>query len=157
MHINFRGLLGLTTALALSACSMLGHPEAASDNAVSLHGQWRVVRVNERPASPLAMLNFDGKSGRFAAYFGCNHMMGSYSHQGGRLSFSHIASTLMACGNADGDFQGASALSNTRSAAIEAVKTRGGQRLILRDEAGKVVLEAEPIATVAREGGKQAP
>jgi heat shock protein HslJ len=64
---------------------------------------WKLTELNGRPVSPAAgqkeyFLKLDKESGRVNAYAGCNQMMGSFtSPDAYRLTFSKMASTMMAC------------------------------------------------------------
>lgn len=103
---------------------------------------WRLVDLDGEPASHGAGdrtvdLMFD-ESGRVSGFGGCNRYMGGYEHHDDRLSFSQLASTMMACPEGmDLEQRFLRAL-----AQVSAYRLEGGN-LALLDGAGKVILRFE--------------
>jgi copper homeostasis protein (lipoprotein) len=68
--------------------------------------KWKLVELNGKPVKQIGnkdyFLKLNSKDGRFSAYAGCNNLMGSYVMKTTfSLSFSGVASTMMACTNMD--------------------------------------------------------
>jgi heat shock protein HslJ len=66
--------------------------------------RWKLIEINGRAVSEFGELNhdpylmLDANTGRLGANAGCNSLMGSFELMpGGRIVFSPIASTMMAC------------------------------------------------------------
>lgn len=100
----------------------------------------RHVEVTDVIREPQLVLN--GQDGRFAGSGGVNRLMGGYTLQGGALSFSQVASTMMA---------GPPEAMRQEQAIVAALgKVRGfdvvGDRLTLVDESGTTLLEAVAVA-----------
>ena len=138
----------LFTALllaTLSACAAPGQPSEKTNDAYrqTLTGEWQIIRINGQPAAPDYRLSFDPAAQRFSAYFGCNRIMGGYQQQADKLSFSHVASTMMACPDNADETPGLAALAQTHHWQTAATKAPGS-RLILSNQQGQVLLEAYP-------------
>ena len=138
----------LFTALllaTLSACAAPGQPTVQANDAYrqTLNGDWQIIRINGQPAAPDYRLSFDPAAQRFSAYFGCNRIMGGYQQQADQLSFSHVASTMMACPDNADETPGLAALAQTHHWQTAATKAPGS-RLILSNQQGQVLLEAYP-------------
>lgn len=63
---------------------------------------WKLIRLGDQSVSAASPrqephLTFDANSHRVAGFGGCNQVMGSYELNAGRLTFSQMASTMMAC------------------------------------------------------------
>ena len=141
-------LKSLFTALMLAtlgACAAPGQPTAQANNAYrqTLTGEWQIIRINGQPAAPDDRLSFDPVAQRFSAYFGCNRIMGGCQQLADKLSFSHVASTMMACPDNTDEAPGLAALAQTHHWQTAATKAPGS-RLILSNQQGQVVLEAYP-------------
>jgi copper homeostasis protein (lipoprotein) len=68
--------------------------------------KWKLVELNGKPVKQVGkkpyILKLNSKDGRFSAFAGCNNMMGSYVMKTSySLTFSGVASTMMACPNMD--------------------------------------------------------
>lgn len=68
--------------------------------------KWRLVELNGKTVEPATrrdyFMNFDSKSGTFRAFVGCNNISGSYFMKSeGKLGFTNIISTRMACKDMD--------------------------------------------------------
>ncbi len=68
-----------------------------------LNGEWQLATIGSKNVTEeedVPYLFFDMQSGRLYANNGCNTMNGYFKLENGKLSFSHIASTLMYCADA---------------------------------------------------------
>lgn len=83
----------------LSACSLA----AGSAGADLVGTSWTLTQINGSAPIPgrNLTLQFDDKSATGSS--GCNSFGGSYTVDGNKITFSEIASTLMACADADGN------------------------------------------------------
>lgn len=68
--------------------------------------KWKLVELNGKSVKNTTgkdyFINLDSKSGKFAAYAGCNSISGLYTMKAEtKLAFSKIISTRMACPNID--------------------------------------------------------
>jgi len=66
--------------------------------------KWKLVELNgkaiKNDTSKDYFINLDSKSGKFAAYAGCNSLTGTFvMKSAGKLTFSKITATRMACAN----------------------------------------------------------
>jgi heat shock protein HslJ len=66
--------------------------------------KWKLVELNgnrvENTSKKEYFINFDSKSGKFAAYVGCNKITGTFFMKAAnKLGFSKVISTKMACDN----------------------------------------------------------
>ena len=97
---------------------------------------WRVAAVNQilAPAGENYFMRFEGD--RLSARFGCNGMGGAYSFDGRTLVATHLAATRMACQDMRMEDQAGRILADPVTA-----EWRGGDRLILSNPAGTIVLE----------------
>lgn len=98
------------------------------------------VAVTEQTREPELVLN--GQDGRFAGSGGVNRLMGGYTLDGSSLTFSQVASTMMA-GSPEAMQQEqaiVAGLGRVRAFSI------AGDRLSLLDESGQPVLEAVAVA-----------
>jgi putative lipoprotein len=108
---------------------------------------WKLLEVGGQPVAvaeqmrePQLVLN--GQDGRFAGSGGVNRLMGGYTLDGSSLTFSQVASTMMA-GPPEAMQQEqaiVAALGNVRGFSI------AGDQLSLLDEAGQPVLTAVAVA-----------
>jgi len=108
---------------------------------------WKILEVDGQPIAeaqqirePQLVLN--GQDGRFAGSGGVNRLMGGYSVDGTGLSFSQVASTMMA-GPPEAMQQEQAIV-----AALGAVRefSIAGDQLTLVDDAGRPVLRAVAVA-----------
>ena len=68
------------------------------DPAVLTGGEWRVEDIGRGGVIDRSNLTLAfSEEGRISGSTGCNRMMGGYSVDGGKISFTPIATTLMAC------------------------------------------------------------
>lgn len=104
----------------------------------SLMGE-SVAAMDNRREPHLVLLESDGP--RFRATVGCNQLVGGYEHDGDRLSFGAVASTMMACPPPlDGiERQLGEVLSLTRRMVLE------GNRLELLGDDDTVLVEMEAV------------
>jgi heat shock protein HslJ len=108
---------------------------------------WKLLEVSGQPVAvaeqmrePQLVLN--SQDGRFAGSGGVNRLMGGYALDGASLTFSQVASTMMA-GPPEAMAQEqaiVAALGNVRGYAIS------GDQLTLVDAAGQPVLKAVAVA-----------
>lgn len=66
--------------------------------------KWKLVELNGKAVKSTSskdyFINLDSKSGKFAAYAGCNNLAGTFVMKStGKLAFSKIIATKMACPN----------------------------------------------------------
>lgn len=66
--------------------------------------KWKLVELNGKAVKSTAnkdyFINLDSKSGKFAAYAGCNNIAGTFVMKAtGKLAFSKVIATRMACPN----------------------------------------------------------
>ncbi len=107
---------------------------------------WRIrsiggVPVDWAPPGNEPHLLLHRGEGRFNASVGCNSMRGGYAADGGSLSFSAAASTMMACS----DDLAAVEAELTAALSATAAQTIGGRTLRLFDQTGAVVAELEAV------------
>jgi copper homeostasis protein (lipoprotein) len=95
---------------------------------VELGGEAVVPRENQREVH--LTLHIDGN--RAAGFAGCNQFTGVYEHEGGRVRFSRMAATLMACNYLDDERAFLQTLERVTSYQIL------GESLDLRDDAGTI-------------------
>ncbi|MCP2040694.1 heat shock protein HslJ [Neisseria sp. HSC-16F19] len=131
----------LALPLWLAACQSSGSPAAVHGDALP-HGEWRIVRIDDKPVSASDYrLNISTES--LGAYFGCNRIHARYRQQGDTLAIDNIASTKMYCGADSDEIRGLAALHHSSRWQTDAVKTRGGQRLTFFDATGRARLEMQ--------------
>jgi heat shock protein HslJ len=86
----------IVIGMLLSACAPAGSP-------VDFKGtSWKLVSYgpvgDQTPAAPGIGTRLDfGEDGQVSGILGCNSFSGSYSLKAGKMVFSSLASTLMAC------------------------------------------------------------
>ena len=107
---------------------------------------WKLIRLEDQPVTgisnekePYFILN--SETGRVSGSGGCNRLTGSYKLDGNHLSFSQMASTMMAC------IEGMDTENEFLKALNEVSKWKiTGQHLELSNASGNVVasLEARP-------------
>lgn len=84
-----------TTLLTGVALLATASPAAAGDVAASIDGDWR-----SRVGGVTQTITFDEANGQVFGDAGCNRFTGSFTVRGARLTISPLATTLMACGDA---------------------------------------------------------
>ena len=112
--------------LLLTACAAQGPTPAATSNrqaapAASLtNTYWKLLTVGGTSVAsppgarePHLILQLDQR--RVAGFSGCNLLMGGYQVDGGRLTFSQMAGTMMACTSTPGDVTRCSVSDSTSS------------------------------------------
>jgi len=110
-------------------------------NASLENTHWKLIQLGDKPVTvaskqrePYFVLNAETK--RVTGLRGCNRLMGSYKLNGGQLSFSHLAGTMMAC------IEGIDAEREFLKSLIEVANWKiTGQHLELSDANGKVVAQ----------------
>ncbi|MDE6310574.1 MAG: META domain-containing protein [Muribaculaceae bacterium] len=68
-----------------------------------INGEWQLATIGSKTVTEeddVPYLFFDMKTGRLYANNGCNTMNGYFKLENGKLSFSHVATTLMYCADA---------------------------------------------------------
>jgi putative lipoprotein len=137
----FEGAPGEPVEILVSRVSGSAGTEPVSGSGVT-GVTWRLVALDGEPASqgagdrPVDMMLDD--SGRVSGFSGCNRFMGTYARTHNRLSFSQLASTMMACPEGmDLEQRFLDAL-----AGVSAYHLDGGG-LALLDDQGKVILSFE--------------
>lgn len=133
----------ITVLMAAASLSMAACAQTGSIEPLALTGSWQVISIDGKPVSSPSYQIVFSQEQQFNAYFGCNNIMGQYQHKGEALSFSPMASTLMACVDEKDESMAIKALGAISSVRVDAVKTSGGLRLSLRDEAGHIRIEAQ--------------
>jgi heat shock protein HslJ len=114
--------LMLIAAIAASSCKS-SQPAAAAGKGLT-GTYWKLVELNGRAVSAPEggkeyYLKLDKESGRASAYAGCNQMTGQFtSPDAFRLSFSKMASTMMACPDMSVESEFAKVLETVDSYAI---------------------------------------
>lgn len=92
MHSAFRFALLASSALLLSACATQG-----SDIGNALAGQsftWDASSVAQAEQTPSLAFSEDG---RVSGVSGCNRVMGSFTVEDGKFTFSKMGTTMMMC------------------------------------------------------------
>jgi len=147
-----RFVMGWIFCLFASGLAMDGFAQSATVGAsVPLEKtEWRLVRLGRTAVmgddlhrQPQIVL--DPVSRRASGSGGCNRIMGGYQLKGDKLTFDHMASTMMACpGGMDTEKKFLKVLGLVKRWKIT------GQKLELMDGAGKVVAVFE-VADAAAE------
>lgn len=96
------------------------------------------VTVSENQSEPHLVFNTDS---RVAGSDGCNRIMGSYTQDGNKLSFTQMASTMMACLNGNEQAQ----IFSTTLAEVAGFHITGDQ-LDVHDETGAVIASFKAVA-----------
>ncbi|MCW3462313.1 META domain-containing protein [Chitinophaga nivalis] len=118
--------------------------------------RWELVQLgNNAVTNSGIFLEFDTKDKRFSGKSGCNNIFGGYKATGKLVSFSQVASTLMACPDRDvmrreGEFN---TIVSDHSFRYEVT----GQTLRLYDAKGKVALVFNLTPKENKTAGKDAP
>lgn len=106
---RFRCFRSLATALAVAtltaACSTPAPPRAITmvRAAATLEDtSWELVKLGDAPVVLAAgqrapHIMFSASDGRVSGFAGCNRLMGGYTSEGAKLSFTQLAGTMMAC------------------------------------------------------------
>lgn len=105
MRVSTIGTIRAISLACLFTCLTGASPAGAQSAGPSpLTGTtWRLVELSGQPVaaaagakSPYLLLQAEG--GRFQGFGGCNSFSGSYAlEEGGRIRFSDVAATMMAC------------------------------------------------------------
>jgi heat shock protein HslJ len=146
MQMNKTALTILTllavTGLLLSAC-------ASQPDPVSLPGSsWKLVSYgpagNQTPAAAgVATSLVFGTDGQVSGNLGCNSFSGSYEVKDGNLAFGPLASTLMACPDAQMTQEGSAYQVLTGSVRFELT----GTALTIHDASGEISLTLSEVGT----------
>lgn len=107
---------------------------------------WRLVGLEGQPLAADARqrephLILSAQDERVSGSGGCNRLMGGYTLDGGKLVFSRLASTMMAC--IDGMTQEQRFLHALGRVASYSIR---GELLVMRDAAGQPVASFEAVA-----------
>lgn len=102
--------------LAVTSCSL---SKKQVDMMGRLDGEWNIVEVNDSVIKPAAgqapYIGFDMKEGRIYGHTGCNRIMSAIDAKTGKIDFSHMGSTMMACPDMDTERKILDALAKTVS------------------------------------------
>ena len=106
--------------------------------------KWKLVELNGKPVKNTSdkeyFINLDSKSGKFAAFAGCNKLNGSFvMTDATKLSFTNVMSTKMACPNSDVENKFTKALSKVDNYMIEGAMLHfhNGKKAVAKFEASK--------------------
>ena len=108
--------------------------------------KWKLIELNGKTVTSATdkdyYINLDSKSGKFAAYAGCNNFAGTFvMKSAGMLMFSKIMGTKMACPNMDFENNFIKTLEKTSSYMIEnkgkLLHLHNGNKLLAKFEAVK--------------------
>jgi len=106
------------------------------------HNRWRPIEIGDQPVTvsdgqrePWIVL--DPREKRITGSGGCNRISGSYETSAGKLRFSQVVSTMMACPSMATETAFLRALEATRR------YRASGRTLELMDQAGKVLVRLE--------------
>lgn len=120
-------------------------PETDAVTSEFLNTYWKLttlkgtpVTVSENQSEPHLVFHTDG---RVAGSDGCNRIMGNYTQDGSKLSFTQMASTMMACPNGNEQAQ----IFSTTLAEVASFHIAGDQ-LEVHDETGGVIASFNAVA-----------
>ena len=106
--------------------------------------KWKLVELNGKVVKSETnkdyFINLDSKSGKFAAFAGCNSISGSFVMIAAtKLSFTNVMSTKMACANANVEDKFTKALSKVDNYMIEGTMLHfhNGKKAVAKFEATK--------------------
>lgn len=130
-------VLGLVIACLLVACSSLGSGLAGGGPALA-GSEWALVSLRGQPPLAGTTISLKFEADQAGGSSGCNSYGGSYTARGGRLTFTDIAATLMACLDPAG-------VMDQEAAYLQALSQAAGYRvtdnqLEIQDAAGETVL-----------------
>lgn len=97
------GLLCVGLALGCMARADSGTAQQEASTPPSLENTyWKLIRLGDKPVRVAAEqrephMILEQQSHRIAGSGGCNRLIGGYKLEGERLSFTHLATTRMAC------------------------------------------------------------
>jgi heat shock protein HslJ len=149
-HISPLSVLLPFLFLTMSGCSTRhampdgGHSPAGPQ---LFNTTWRAVEILGRKASFFPGQKIDAHfvlhsgDGRVSGSSGCNNLFGGYRRQPGRLSFSSLGTTRMAC---------MPSIMEQERRFLDAMRTTvsyriSGRRLVLLDSGGRSVMELIPV------------
>ncbi len=100
VRVRQQSMQRLQSDLKAEAVSSGASNQTSGEQLENTH--WKLIRLNDTPivvASPQhePTLIFDARSQRVSGSGGCNQVTGAYELSGEQLTFSHMASTRMAC------------------------------------------------------------
>lgn len=89
----------MVSALLLTACSPAPHDQPQSQTVAQLTAaNWQLSTLNAQSFEGQApTLAFNVETNRVSGFSGCNRYMGGFSADDQTLSFTQLASTMMAC------------------------------------------------------------
>lgn len=124
-------LITVLLVLLLSAC-------AGGSSAVNLDGEWKLTALDGKAPLDGTQITITFKAGETSGNAGCNSYGGQYQVKDGKLTFSNLLSTLMACQD-----QG---VMDQEQAYMQAIGQAAGftltdDRLQLTNANGNVILE----------------
>lgn len=135
-----------STAVAFSlllstSCSIL-----KTDRHDYISGDWNIVSVNGKEVEATdterqPFIHFDKPKGKISGNTGCNYLMGKcwFDNKNGRVTFSNLGSTMMACP----DMTTETAILEALRKVISYSRTRDGS-IEFHDSDGKIVLTLAP-------------
>jgi heat shock protein HslJ len=90
----FHSLIALFIVIGLTACS--------GQSSANLNGDWKLISYGSKSNPTPAVPDVDttvtfGSDGKIGGSVGCNSFGGDYKVNGDKITFSQIASTVMAC------------------------------------------------------------
>lgn len=133
----------ITIGMALCALMLTTSCSTRTIDLGGLSGKWNVISVNGNAVTPGAdgqgpTMSFDVVNGRAVATTGCNRLMCGFNKDlpAGNLTFSRVASTMMACPDMSTEDAMKRALENTTGyvglrKANEVALTCGGKRVMV--------------------------
>lgn len=124
-------LITILLVLLLSAC-------AGGSSAANLDGEWKLTALDGKAPLDGTQITITFKAGEISGNAGCNSYGGQYQVKDGKLTFSNLLSTLMACQD-----QG---VMDQEQAYMQAIGQAAGftltdDRLQLTNANGNVILE----------------
>ncbi|MCO6504815.1 MAG: META domain-containing protein [Snodgrassella sp.] len=128
----------------VAICTFGGCAFADKPNAKHLSGNWEIRTLNNEPLPDTnARIRFDHHTHQYYAYFGCNHIYGSYRDYRHKLVLSQPFGITKLCQNIEDERTGTGTLSFVSRWRI--INDSSGVRLNLLDKDNYVRLEARLI------------
>lgn len=134
-------ILTLSFMCMLTISSLQGCAFADKPNTKHLSGNWQIRTLNNEPTPDThSRIRFDHRTHQYYAYFGCNHIHGSYRDFKHRLRLSQPFGITKLCQNIEDERTGTGTLTFVRRWRI--INDSAGVRLHLLDKDNYVRLEA---------------
>ncbi len=125
-----------TLSVLFAAASMAMFASCCGN--AELNGKWEIVNINGKEVEAVEndpFIEFNAEEGRVHGHTSCNIMNGSFKQEGKKLTFSDMATTMMAGPDAQLEREVLDAINATAS-----VKKDGDDKLQLLDAEGKVLM-----------------